>query len=326
MRVLLFLNNWNGLQVAKWLRRHNEEIVGLVLNKPGDQRFGSEILAALDMPADRVWLGHQVREPDVLAKISDLRPEIGVSASFAYLLKPEMIDVFSRGCINLHAAMLPFNGGWYTNVWPILDGTPAGATVHYIDSGVDSGDIIAQRETVVEPTETGGSLHEKITRDLIELFKENWPAIREGTNSRTPQDRSKATTHRKSEISEISRIDLDHIYQAGDLINLLRARTYLPYPSAYFIEEDKRTYVRIELLRENELAALKHPRNNGQSFSRGDLDSVMTAKELLHVLGIHFPNHFMHFTHESGPVFARAYVVDEREFRPEASPQWMAEP
>jgi methionyl-tRNA formyltransferase len=314
MRVLLFLNNWNGWQVAQWLRGHNEEIVGLVLNKPEDQRFGREIRAALDMPPDRIWIGYEVRKPEVVDRIAKLQPEMGISASFAYLLKPEMLAIFPRGCINLHAAMLPYNGGWHTNVWPIIDHTPAGATVHYIDNGVDSGDIIAQRETAIEPTDTGGSLHEKITRDLIELFKENWPAIREGRNSRTAQDRSKATTHRKSEIGEISHIDLNRTYKAGAFIDLLRARTYLPYPSAYFAEGDKRTYVRIELLREDR-----------RNFSRIELNSEMAGKELLDLLGLRHADRHAQFAHKSGPIFARAYVVNESEFHPEASPRWMTE-
>ena len=321
MRLLLLLNNWNGWEVAKWLRQRDEDIVGLVLNNPDDQRFRDEILAALDMPSERVWLGSQLRNPDTLARLRELRPDIGISASFAYLLKPEMIQMFPHGCINLHAALLPYNGGWHTNVWPIIEGTPAGATVHYIDAGVDSGDIIAQRQIPVEQTDTGGTVHEKITRDLIELFKETWPSIREGKNSRTCQDRSKATSHRKAEIGEISRIDLDRVYRASELINLLRARTYLPYPSAYYVEGEKRTYVRIELLREL-------PSNANQDFARGDLNGQYRATDLLNLLGV--PNsssdRFVHFVHGSGPLFVRAYTVDERDFRPEASPAWMTKP
>lgn len=327
MRVLLLLNNWNGWEVAKWLRQRGEDIVGLILNPPDDQRFGDEIRAALDMPPEKIWLGNQLRNPDTLAQLRKLRADIGISASFGYILKPEVIQIFPHGCINLHAALLPYNGGWYTNVWPILDGTPAGATIHYIDPGVDSGDIIVQRRIPVEPTDTGGSLHEKITRDLIELFKENWPSIREGKNSRTPQDRSKGTTHRKAELGEISCIDLDRAYRAGDLINLLRARTYPPYPSAYYVEGEKRTYVRIELLREHDLAALRMPRSAGENFPRGDLNVQYSAADLLNLLGIHAsPNHFVHFTHESGPLFVRVFIVDEREFRPAASPEWMTRP
>lgn len=328
MRILLLLNNWNGWEVAKWLLQRDEDIVGLVLNPPDDRRFGDEILSALAMPSEKVWLGNQLRNPDTLAQMRQLRADIGISASFGYLLKPELIQIFPQGCINLHAALLPYNGGWYTNVWPILDGTPAGATIHYIDAGVDSGDIIVQRQIPVEPTDTGGFLHEKITRDLIELFKENWPSIREGRNSRTPQDRSKGTTHRKAEIGEISCIDLDRKYAGRDLINLLRARTYPPYPSAYYLEGEKRTYVRIELRREHDLAALKIPRSASEDFPRGDLNRHYRAADLLKLLGTNdsSPNGFVQFTCESGPLFARAFVVDEREFRPDASPEWMTRP
>lgn len=331
MRILLLLNNWGAWQVAKWLRGRGEDIVGLVLQPPEDRRFADEILSALDLPPDKVWTSNQLRDPDILAKLRELRPDIGISAFFGCLLKPEAIQMFPNGCINLHSALLPCNGGWHTNVWPIIDGTPAGVTIHYIDAGVDTGDIIAQRRIPVEPTDTGGSLHEKITRDQVDLFKETWPLIRESKNSRTSQDRSKATVHRKAELGEISGIDLDRTYRARGLINLLRARTYPPYPSAYYVEGEKRTYVRIELVRENQLAALGVPRSVRQTLPRGDLDAQYRAKDLLDLLGVHdihdsSSNHFVNFAHESGSLFARGYVTDEREFDTGASPKWMSNP
>jgi len=326
MRILLLLNNWGAWQVADWLKKRNENIVGLVLQPPDDRRFADEILATLDLPPDKIWLSNQLRDPDTLDAIRTVQPDLGISAFFGCILKPEMINVFPKGCINLHSAFLPYNGGWHTNVWPIIDGTPAGVTVHYIDPGVDTGDIIAQRRIPVEPTDTGGSLHEKITRDQVELFKEIWPLLREGRNSRTPQDLSKATLHRKAEVAEISRIYLDRTYQASDLINLLRARTYPPYPSAYYTDDKKNTYVRIELLREDQLAALGLRKSAIEALPRGDLNAQIRAKNLLDLLGVHdsSPLHFARFAHESGPLFIRAYVVDESEFDTQAMPKWMA--
>ena len=326
MRILLLLNNWGAWRVADWLEKRNENIVGLVLQPPNDRRFAEEILATLDLPPDKIWLSNQLRDPDTLDAIRKVQPDLGISAFFGCILKPEMINVFPNGCINLHSAFLPYNGGWHTNVWPIIDGTPAGVTVHYIDPGVDTGDIIAQRRIPVEPTDTGGSLHEKITRDQVELFKEIWPLLREGRNSRTPQDLSKATLHRKAEVAEISRIYLDRAYRASDLINLLRARTYPPYPSAYYMEDKKNTYVRIELLREDQLAALGLPKSAIETLPRGDLNAQIRAKDLLDLLGVHdsSPLHFARFAHESGPLFIRAYAVDESEFDTQALPKWMA--
>ena len=301
MRVLLFLNNWGAWEVAKWLRQRNEDIVGLVLQPPNDRRFADEILATLNLPSDKIWLSNQLRDPDTIAKFRALRPDIGISAFFGCILKPEMIQIFPSGCINLHSAFLPYNGGWHTNVWPIIDGTPAGVTVHYIDPGVDTGDIIAQRRIPIEPTDTGGSLHEKITRDQVELFKEIWPLLREGKNSRTPQDLSKATLHRKAEVAEISRIDLDRTYRANDLINLLRARTYPPYPSAFYMEGEERTYVRIELLRENQLAALGVPKSAIETLPRGDLGAQYRAKDLLNLLGVHDPLLIVSYVSRTNP-------------------------
>jgi methionyl-tRNA formyltransferase len=328
MRVLLFLNNWGAWQIARWLRQRRENIVGLFLQPPNDRRFADEILDALKLPAEQVWTSNQLRDPETVAKLRELRPDIGISAFFGCILKPEVLQIFPHGCINLHPALLPYNRGWHTNVWPIIEGTPAGVTIHYIDPGVDTGDITAQRRITVEPTETGGSLHEKTIRAEVDLFKETWPLIREGKNSRTAQDHSKAIGHKKAELAEISRIDLERTYRASDLINLLRARTYPPYPSAYYVENEKRIYVRIELLREDQLAAFGIAGSAKKVLPRGDLEAEYRAKDLLDLLGIHDsnPKHFVEFQHESGPLFARGYIADERDFDTAASPSWMNEP
>ena len=103
--------------------------------------------------------------------------------------------------------------------------------------------------------------------------------------------------HRKSEVEEISRIDLDRTYRANDLINLLRARTYPPYPSAYYVEGEQRTYIRIELLRENQLSSRSAAERKSKPSLGATLTSDAGAKELLNLLGIRnsSPNHFVRF-------------------------------
>lgn len=326
MRVLLFLNNWGGWQVVRWLRLQPEEIVGLVLQPPDDRRFAGPILSAAKLPPERIWTADQLRDPGTAAQLRALRPDIGVSAFFGFILKPEIIHLSPCGCINLHSAYLPYNRGWHTNVWPILEGSPAGATIHYIDAGVDAGDIIAQRRMAVEPTDTGGSLHRKITTGLVELFKDAWPLIRQGRNARIPQDHSRATVHRKAELAEISHIHLDRPYRAGALIDLLRARTYPPYPSAYFVEGGRRVYVRVQLLREHELASVGETADGGRRPPRIDPGAEMKAGRLLELLGVGASSAcgLACLMHDSGPIYVRAYPVDERDISTEASPAWMS--
>ena len=122
----------------------------------------------------------QVNKDNQMAKIGRAvagGAAVGLLAGVVFLLKPDLLATFSKGCVNLHAAYLPWNRGWHTNVWPILDGSPAGVTLLYIDEGVDTGDLITQRAIPVGPTDTGGSLHERLTLAIIDLFKETWPEI-----------------------------------------------------------------------------------------------------------------------------------------------------
>ena len=258
------------LERARWLRHHDEEIVGLVIHPEAHRRFGDEILRTLKLPPQRVSLGDQLRDPETLAQLRNLRPDIGISAFFAFILRPELFEIFPHGCINLHSGYLPFNRGWHTNVWPIIDGSSAGATVHYVDTGVDTGDVISQRRFPVDLTDTGGVLHEKITRGLIELFKDTWPRIKDGSVTRTAQNHSKATHHRKGDLGVIDQIHLDRHYRAADLLNLLRARTYPPYPVAYAIEDGRRRYYHINYAtrpQRNERATDSHSSRNSQDAS-----------------------------------------------------------
>ncbi|OHE25690.1 MAG: hypothetical protein A3J94_16095 [Syntrophus sp. RIFOXYC2_FULL_54_9] len=82
MRIILFLNNWGGWQVARWLRERNEDIVGLVVQPESDERFARQIQDALNLPVDRVWRAPELREPETVARFNDLKPDIGISGWF----------------------------------------------------------------------------------------------------------------------------------------------------------------------------------------------------------------------------------------------------
>lgn len=319
MRIVLFINNWGGWQIAKWLRKQSEEIVGLVVQPPSDERFARQILDALDMRPDLVWRANQLRTPETVEAIKELQPDLGISGWFGYILKPDLLQVFSRGCINLHSAYLPWNRGWFTNVFPIIDGSPAGVTIHFIDPGVDTGDLIAQRKVAVSPTDTGGSLHQKLTCGMVDLFKETWPLIKSGRIVRTPQDHSKATDHRRETLAQMDCIHLDRDYRAGDFLNLLRARTYPPYPSAYFLEDSRRVYLRVRF---NGHAPIPH---SSQFF---DFNSRHTGKDLLQMLGAwdgQPERSKAHFTVDGKEVGILLQRVSDEDIDTAANPSWTLE-
>lgn len=253
MRILFLGNNWVGWQVVKWLGEQNEEIVGLVMHPPEKQKYGDEILKSADVDPAHIFDGSQLRQRETLEAIHALNPDIGLSILFDYILKPEFLTLFASGVVNLHPAYLPYNRGQYPNVWSIIEGTPAGVTLHYIDPGIDTGDVIAQLQVPIEPVDTGETLYRKLEKACVDLFKEIWPKIRLGQAPRIPQSEDEGTYHRTKDVKNIDCIDLDRTYSARELIDILRARTFPPYPGAYFTHEGRKVYLRLQLLYEDQL-------------------------------------------------------------------------
>ena len=248
MRILFLGNNWVAWQVAKWLKEQNEQTVGLVIHPPQKRKYGDEIVRSAQVGPECIFDASRLRQPKVLQAIKALRPDIGLSVLFGYILRPEFLDLFPAGVVNLHPAYLPYNRGAYPNVWSIVERTPAGVTLHYIDAGVDTGDIIAQRRVPIELVDTGETLYRKLERASVELFKETWPLIRSGQAPRIPQDKREGTYHHTRDVERIDHIDLNHTYAARELIDIIRARTFTPYPSAYFIHQGRKVYLRLQLL------------------------------------------------------------------------------
>jgi phosphoribosylglycinamide formyltransferase-1 len=97
--------------------------------------------------------------------------ELVVLAGFMRVLKAPMLDAFPHRIINIHPSLLPAFPGLEAWKQALAAGeTVAGCTVHYVDSGVDSGEIIAQREVPILPNDTPETLHARIQIAERELY------------------------------------------------------------------------------------------------------------------------------------------------------------
>ena len=238
-----------------WLAGRSEPIAGLVMHPPAKRQYGEEIIASSGLGYPQIIDGSQLHSPEVVESVSNLGADLAVSVMFDYILRPEFIRLFPRGVINLHPAYLPFNRGAYPNVWSIVEQTPAGVTLHYIDSGVDTGDIISQRRVEIKPVDTGLSLYRRLEKACVELFIEAWPGISQGNAPRRAQTGTEGTYHRAKDVARIDEINLDRSYTARELIDVIRARTFPPHTGAYFLENGRKVYIRTELSYEEDLEA-----------------------------------------------------------------------
>jgi len=246
-RIVCFANNWLGYKVVEWLVSTGASIVGLVVHPAGRRRYHEELLAAARLPAEAVFEGDRLSDPTVVERIRALRPDVGLSVMFGYVVRRPLLESFPRACLNLHPALLPYNRGADPNVWSIVERTPAGVTLHYMDEGVDTGDIIEQRSVAVAPHDTAATLYRRLERAALDLFVETWPRFVAGTTGRRPQDHDRATVHRRADLATIDQVFLDRTYTGRELLDLLRARTFAPYPGAYFVEDGERVHLRLEL-------------------------------------------------------------------------------
>jgi UDP-2,4-diacetamido-2,4,6-trideoxy-beta-L-altropyranose hydrolase len=108
-----------------------------------------------------------------------MNPDIIVSYNYRHILGKKIISIPPRGSVNLHISYLPWNRGADPNVWSFIDNSPKGITIHYIDEGVDTGDILVQREIFIDEAHaTLKSSYNILNAAIQELFVENWELIR----------------------------------------------------------------------------------------------------------------------------------------------------
>ncbi len=256
MRLICLVNNYLGWQSLEYLREQ-AQVVGVVVHPPERISFQSEILAAARAAGAKVIPASDLRSPQGLTSIAELGADMGVSVMFGYLLKKDFLDLLPKGCVNLHPAYLPYNRGAYPNVWSIVEQTPAGVTLHFIDEGVDTGDIIRQKNVAVLPTDTGETLYRKLEQAGLELLRETWPDLINGRMERTAQSRESGTSHKASDAARIDEIRLADSYRAEDLLNILRARTFPPHKGAFIRTGGRKVFLRIQFEEENDGASGK---------------------------------------------------------------------
>lgn len=156
-------------------------------------------------------MGEQVAcetAPLVPALLRADRWEYVVSFGYRHILRRDVLEIFGSRAVNLHISLLPYNRGAHPNLWSVIDTTPGGVTIHHIDEGVDTGDIVAQRRVDLQPGDTLRTSYERLQREMRELFFEMWPVLRRDGAPRTPQ-RGPGTIHRVRDLKAVSELLID---------------------------------------------------------------------------------------------------------------------
>ena len=161
MKILCLYNNDCALELFDWMDRQGD---GIILWK---DRLDCE------------WCRKQ-------------NFDLTVSYTYRYILSAEMIHALNDNVVNIHNSLLPWNRGADPNIWSIVDKTPRGVTLHYVDDQLDKGSVIAQEIVDDGDNETLSSSYSNLDKAAKSLFKKAfryydfWPSLKKqcmGTGS-----------------------------------------------------------------------------------------------------------------------------------------------
>jgi methionyl-tRNA formyltransferase len=230
MRTVLLANNRLGADVGRYLADRGD-LVGLVVHPQARRRCGTA-LAGLEVPT---W-----EWPDGFEAVRDVAPDCVFSVLFGYRVPPAWLELPRWRAVNLHPSLLPWNAGCHPNAWPLVDGSPAGTTLHVMEPAFDTGAILAQEQVPTYPDDTARSLYQRLEAASLLMVRRVWPGIE------TVEPRSQSAGGSYHRLNELASLGLD----AGELhvLDKLRARSFPPH-GLEFERDGQRYRARVEIER-----------------------------------------------------------------------------
>ena len=244
MKSILMADQSVGFEIAQWLLSEYRQDISLVVTTSENK--------ILDL-AKQLNVDYLVFESTnqvyTAMKESNIDFDIGFLVWWPKIIKQPLLNMPRYGFINTHPSFLPHNRGKHYNFWALVEQSPFGVSLHFVEDGVDNGDIVAQDLISYDWEDNGESLYNKAQNAMVNLFKKAYPKILNLGFARQKQDVNSGSFHLANEINKASQINLDDTYKARDLLNLLRARTFPSYPACWFKDGVNEYEVRIEIKR-----------------------------------------------------------------------------
>jgi methionyl-tRNA formyltransferase len=200
MRLVFMGTPELAVTALRALHRDGHEMLAVVTQPDRPRRKRSSpvepspvkvVATRLDIP---VLQPESIREPGFCDRLRALSPETIIVVAYGQILPAEILSVPPRWCINLHASLLPRYRGAAPVARAIMQGEKVtGVTTMKMDRGLDTGDLLLQRECAIGLTETSGELTSRLAEIGAELLLETLTLHRQGALEPRPQNAREAT-------------------------------------------------------------------------------------------------------------------------------------
>ena len=148
-----------------------------------------ELALQHDLP---VFQPESFKDPETVEQLKELAPDVVAVVAYGRILPQSVLDVPPKGCINIHASVLPKYRGSAPYQWAVLDGeAETGVSAMYLCRQMDAGDVIDVSKTPIGPDETAGELLDRLAVLGADLLSKTLGRLSCGEVTATPQDESK---------------------------------------------------------------------------------------------------------------------------------------
>ncbi|MFV0529229.1 MAG: methionyl-tRNA formyltransferase [Lachnospiraceae bacterium] len=235
MRVIFMGTPAFAVDTFEQIIAAGHEVVGVVTRPDAAQGRGKQIRQS---PVKEAALKHglhvlqpaSAKDDAFFEALQSLAPDIIIIISYGQIIPKRILDLPRFKCINIHASLLPAYRGAAPIAWSILDGNKeTGVTVMVVDTGLDTGDMIAKATVPIEPTDTNGTLFDKLSVVGAKLLIETLPTIEDGSAVYVKQPEDSTTEYAKMITKEMGNIDWS--MEAPKIERWIRGLS--PWPSAY---------------------------------------------------------------------------------------------
>jgi methionyl-tRNA formyltransferase len=211
----------------------NAEIVGVCTLQESTFNADHVDLRSISEVSGIPWIyAEDINSAEALGWIQDKLPDVIFCFGWSRLLKQDLLKLAPLGVVGFHPAALPANRGRHPLIWALVLGLEKTAsTFFFMDAGADSGDILSQREIIIDDEDDARTLYDKVTQSALDQIEEFVPQLVAGTFQRHIQDQRLANTWRKRGSADGK---IDWRMSAHSIHNLVRGLAK-PYCGAHFI-------------------------------------------------------------------------------------------
>ncbi len=177
--------------------------------------------------------GHTVvrtEEPLSLAWVREQCFDFGLSYRYKKIIRKDVIDYFAGKLINMHISFLPWNRGMDPNLWSYIENTPRGVTIHRVDAGIDTGDILLQKEVFIDlEADTLRTSYDKLSYAVEKLFLDNAEELLANTIPAVRQSSAGSFHFAKDKLPYLYLMsDQGFNTRVGDIIDAIKDRGRVP--------------------------------------------------------------------------------------------------